>query len=62
MYPLRDLIKKYGIENFDKWDKNEIRPFNFEDICNAIKKVKKSVDENEVHRYIEWNEKFGVHS
>ena len=60
MYPVREMMIKFGIENCEQWEKEKMRSCKLQDIIKAIKKVKKSVDDLEINRYLIWNEKFGV--
>jgi hypothetical protein len=56
MYPLRDLISKHGSENCEDWQKTDLRPVIFKDLVLAIKTIRSSVGEDEIIRYIKWNE------
>ena len=60
MYPLRDLINKHGQDNCDDWKKSDLRPVIFKDLNQSLRTIKSSVSEDEIVRYIKWNEQFGT--
>lgn len=56
MYPLRDLINLHGPENCDNWSKNDLRPVEFKDLQLSLRTIRSSISEDEVIRYIKWND------
>lgn len=48
MYPLRDMIAKFGSENCDDWKKGDLRPVIFKDLIQSLKTIKSSVSEDEI--------------
>lgn len=60
MEPVRELIRKNGIEACETWDKEKIRPMGIEDIKSALKRISKSVGNDEIERYKSWNKIYGT--
>ena len=60
MYPLRDLIVKHGPDNCDEWKKSDLRPVVSKDLDLALRSIKSSVSDDEIFRYVKWNEQFGA--
>ena len=60
MYPVRDLMQRFGVENYDKWNRGFLRPLGYSDIEKTLFYVKSSICSEEIERYIQWNQKFGT--
>ncbi len=60
MFPVRDLMQTHGIENYLKWDKQNMRAVTIDDIIQTITYVNSSVCMEEIERYLLWNSKFGT--
>lgn len=60
MYPVRDLMQRFGVENYDKWNRGFLRALGYSDIEKTLFYVKSSICSEEIERYIQWNQKFGT--
>ena len=59
MFPVRDLAMIHGDSDTDRWEFENMRAVNMDDLRSAAKAVKSSVGIDEIERYKVWNLQYG---